>query len=97
LSIFVKLVFLDNAQAYPVRALFIPAYGSFTIKAVRTGTYDVRYRDLSAGGIFRTEPFSLEEKPTDNAIQVSKITMTLYKVPHGNMRTYPISDAEFDG
>jgi hypothetical protein len=90
-DVFVKLVFLDSAQAYPVRVFFIPAFGSFTIKGVRAGNYGVRYRDLSTGGISRTEPFSLKENP----VQYSNITMTLYKVPRGNMQTYAISDAEF--
>ena len=94
-DVFVKLVFLDSAQAYPVRVFFIPAYNSFTVNGIRAGNYDVRYRDLSTGGISRTEQFSLEEIPRDDSIQYSNITMTLYKVPQGNMQTYPISETEF--
>ena len=94
-DVFVKLVYLDSAQAYPVRVFFIPAYNRFTVNGVRAGNYDVRYRDLSTGGISRTEQFSLEEIPRDDTIHYSNITMTLYKVLQGNMQTYAISEAEF--
>jgi len=94
-DVLIKLIFLDSAQAYPVRVFFIPAHGSFTLKGIRPGSYDIRYRDLSTGGIFRTEPFSLEENPKDGVTQYRNITMTLYKVSPGNMKTYPISEAEF--
>ena len=94
-DVFVKLVYLDSAQAYPVRVFFIPAYSSFTLNKVRTGNYDIRYRDLSTGGLLRSEPFSLKETETDRGVQYSNITITLYKVPHGNMHTYSISEEEF--
>jgi hypothetical protein len=90
-DVFVKLVFLDKTQAYPVRVFFIPAHSSYTVNKIRVGTYDVRYRNLSTGGISRTEPFSL----TSDGVEYSNITMTLYKVPRGNMKTYAISETEF--
>ena len=94
-DVFVKLVFLDSAQAYSVRVFFIPAHSSYTVNNVRVGNYDVRYLNLSSGGISRTEPFLLEERETSNGRQYSEITMTLYKVPRGNMKTYDISEEEF--
>ena len=94
-DVFVKLVSLDGAQAYPIRQFYIPAYGSFTLKKVRTGSYDIRYRDLNNGSLSRSEAFSLEEIPTSNGKQYSNITMTLYKVQNGNMQTYGLSETEF--
>lgn len=94
-DVFVKLVSLDGAQAYPVRQFFIPAFGSFTLNKVTAGNYDIRYRDLSNGGLSRSEAFALEETPTYNGVQYSNITMTLYKVQNGNMQTYSLSEAEF--
>lgn len=94
-DVFAKLVSLDGPQAYPVRTFFIPAYGSFTLNKVTAGNYDVRYRDLNTGRLSRSESFNLEEIPTDNGIQYSTITMTLYKVRHGNMQVYELSEAEF--
>ncbi len=94
-DVFVKLVSLDGPQAYPVRQFFIPAYGTFTVRKVNAGRYDVRYRDLSSGGLSRSEAFDLEETPTQGGVQYSNISMTLYKVQHGNMQTYRLSEAEF--
>lgn len=94
-DVFVKLVSLDGPQAYPVRQFFIPGFGNFTIKNVTAGSYDVRYRDLSNGGLSRSEAFLLEEMPTPNGIQFSKLSLTLYKVQNGNMQTYGLSESEF--
>ena len=94
-DVFVKLVSLDSAQAYPVRQFFIPAFGSFTLNKITAGNYDIRYRDLSNGGLSRSEAFALEETATYNGVQYSNITMTLYKVQNGNMRTYSLSETEF--
>ena len=93
-DVFVKLVFLGGSQAYPVRIFYIPAHGSFTLNKVTAGNYDVRYRDLNTGRLSRSEAFSLEEIPTHNRTQYTNMTMTLYKVRHGNMQTYELSETE---
>ena len=94
-DVFVKLVSLDSAQAYPVRQFYIPAFGSFTLNKITAGSYDIRYRDLANGGLSRSEAFNLEEIQTYDGVQYSNITMTLYKVQNGNMQTYGLSEAEF--
>jgi DnaJ domain len=94
-EVFVKLVSLDNPEAYPVRQFYIPALRSITISKVTAGSYDIRYRDLSNGGLSRSAEFNLEEIPTHSGTQFSNITMTLYKVQNGNMKTYGLSETEF--
>lgn len=94
-DVFVKLVSLDSANAYPVRQFYIPAFGNFTLNEVTAGSYDIRYRDLGNGGLARSQEFSLEEIPTYGGTQFSNITMTLYKVQNGNMQTYDLSETEF--
>lgn len=94
-DVFVKLVTLDGPNAYPVRQFYIPAHGSFSLKKVKAGNYDIRYRDLGNGALSRSEAFELTETPTSNGTQFSNITMTLYKVQHGNMQTHRLSEAEF--
>lgn len=94
-DVFVKLVSLDNAEAYPVRQFFIPAHNMFTLKNLKAGSYDMRYRDLDTGGLSRSEAFEVEEITTNMGRQYSNITMTLYKVSHGNMQTYGLSETEF--
>lgn len=94
-DVFVKLVYLGGAEAFPVRMFFVPANSRFTVGKVRTGTYDIRYRDLDSGALARSESFRLEETPTYGGVEYSNITMTLYKVRNGNMQTYAISESEF--
>jgi hypothetical protein len=94
-DVFVKLVSIDGAQAYPVRVFYIPAYGSFALYKIRPGNYDIRYRDLNTGGLSKSESFTLGVPETYGGIQYSNITMTLYKVAHGNMQTYGIPESEF--
>lgn len=83
------------APAQPNLPRYIPAFGSFTLTQVSAGKYDIRYRDLSNGGLSRTECFILDEVDIGGATQYSDLTMTLYKVVNGDMRTYGLSEAEF--
>lgn len=94
-DVFVKLVALNSENAIPVRNFYVPAYQKFTLSNVTAGTYDVRYRDLSTGGLFRTEKFTLTEIRDYRGIEYSTITMTLYKVLNGNMHTYQLAEDEF--
>ena len=94
-DVFVKLVSLDGAQAYPVRQFFIPAFGTFTLEKVTAGSYDVRYRDLTNGGLSRSDAFSIDETTTYEGTEFSRFTMTLYKVRNGNMRTHGLAENEF--
>lgn len=94
-DVFVKLVSIDGEKNFPVRVFYIPQGESFTVTRVSSGRYDIRYDDLSNGTLWRTEPFTLDEKKKSNGVQYSEVTMTLYKVPYGNMQTYPISASQF--
>jgi hypothetical protein len=94
-DVFVKLVSVYGQNTFPVRAFFIPAHSSFTAKNLTAGSYDVRYRDLNSGHLSRSEQFTLEEIKTNDGIQFSDFTMTLFKVRNGNMHTYDLSETEF--
>jgi hypothetical protein len=94
-DVFVKLVSLDGSKAFPVRQFFIPAHDRFMLDHVSPGNYDVRYRDLSSGGLSRSEAFLVEQEPTYDGTQYSSITMTLYKVQGGNFQTYDLAESEF--
>lgn len=94
-DVFGKLVSLDGPNAFPVRTFFIPAHGRFTMNKVMAGNYDIRYRDLNSGHLSRSEPVSLEETVTHEGTRFSNLTMTLYKVRNGNMRTYGLAEDEF--
>lgn len=94
-DVFLKLVWLSNSEAIPARICFIPASSSFTFSTVMAGRYDVRYRDLNTGALSKTEEFTLEETKTYNGTNYSNLSLTLYKVAHGNMETETIDESEF--
>jgi hypothetical protein len=94
-DVFVKLVSITSSESYPIRFFYIPAFGKIKVSNVDAGLYDIRYRDLTTGGLARSESFSLEEVATYNGTRYSDITMTLYKVRNGNMQTYGLSESEF--
>lgn len=98
-DVFAKLVSLDNKldnqHALVVRTFFIPAGESFGLQKVNPGKYDIRYQDLSTGGLSRTESFALIETVTYDGIEYSNFTLTLYKVAGGDMATYELPESEF--
>lgn len=94
-DVHVKLVSLNASEAYAVREFFIPAFSRFTASAVRAGSYDVRYRDLTSGALSRSEAFLLEEISRDGGTDYTNLTLTLYKVANGNMQTYPLEESDF--
>jgi hypothetical protein len=94
-DVFVKLVSVGGAAAFPVRSFYIPARGSFTMTNIDAGRYDIRYRDLSSGHLARSEAFTLNETPTSDGTEYSEYTMTLYKVVNGNMQTYDLNENDF--
>lgn len=94
-DIFAKLVCLDDPKAHPVRHIFIPAGGSFTMKKVRPGKYDLRYQDLGNGGLSKTDVFDITENKTYSGVEYSILTLSIYKTAGGNMQHYDISASEF--
>jgi hypothetical protein len=94
-DLFVKLFSLEGSSPVPASAFLIRARDSFTVKEVRAGKYDVRYRNLDSGALSRTDSFNLKEVQIEGGVEFSRLTLTLYKVSHGNMQTHAISESEF--
>lgn len=94
-DVLVKLISLDSINAFPVRTFLIHRGSSFTLEHVTVGNYDIRYRNLDTGHLSRSEQFSLEEIHSHDGVQYTKISITLYKVRSGNMKTYDLSENEF--
>lgn len=94
-DVFVKLVSLDTPAPLPVQVFFIPASSQFTLNKVTPGRYDIRYKNLENGKIFRSEPFNLEQNEDSNDAQFSHATVTLHKVESESVQTYELSEAQF--
>jgi len=91
-AVLVKLFNIDfNSTACYFTIL---AKDRFTVTNLNRGNYDVKYTFYKKG-FSRSEPFYLKEIHNDDGVQYSNITMTLYKVIDGNMRTTDISEDEF--
>jgi len=84
-DVFVKLYDLNGQEPLPVRFFYIPKEDSFSLKDISPGRYDLRYKDLDSGLLFKTDAVAL----SDENGRGRHIKMTLYKV------TYNISVNEF--
>lgn len=98
-SVLAKLVFLDGLSSRPVRTFFVPKGYRFKISGIRPGRYDIRYRALESGILSRTQSFDLAQSDTETysgkSTEYTELTFTLYAVPRGNARVYPLADSEF--
>lgn len=88
----VKLFCLDEPGGKPVRVFFVRAGDRYTVKSVRKGRYDVRYRNLGTGDRFRSEPFALEEIPGREGVRYGTVIVSLYR---GKQKTHPIGEEDF--
>lgn len=93
-DIFMKLYALDSVPPQPVRVFFIRKGEKFKMTSIKAGSYDVRYRDLSYGGLSRIDSFNLKESRESNGIRFSNYTLIL-KARNGNMKSHPMSEQEF--
>ncbi len=94
-DLFVKLVSLNTAPAYPIRFCYVPAHSQFKFEDVTAGLYDVRYRDLSSGVLSKTKEVTLTETRTSNGVEFFHHKFTTYTVRNGNMQVETIDESEF--
>jgi curved DNA-binding protein CbpA len=94
-AMFVKLVRAGEPRSDQSRAFYLPANESFTMKKVTAGRYELHYQDLGDGSRWGSEPFDVTQTPEDDGTSFSRISITLYKVPHGNFDTHSLSASEF--
>ncbi len=77
------------------RHLLVPAHGRFTLEGIQPGTYEIRFRFLGDQTGYASERIVLQETDSLYGTQYDDVTMTLYKVQGGNMRTRPLLKGEF--
>ncbi len=79
----------------PVRAFTINSHDKFVLRNIEAGKYEIRYKCLyenteATQGV-KSQTFDLEETETENGINYSVVSVTLYKVRYGNFKTTEIS------
>ncbi|MGO4761940.1 J domain-containing protein [Cupriavidus sp. 2KB_3] len=93
-DVFLKLVSIEGDAAIPVRTSFVRSGSMFTMENIAPGRYDVRYRSLDSGEIFRSERFDLKEIQEANGTSFANNTLTLYSVM-GKSKSVTITESEF--
>lgn len=93
-DVMVKFYRLDNPPEVS-RIFTIQAGGTFLVKQIKVGTYDIRFRNLKTGNIQKTEPFVFEERRTATGVEYSGYSFTLYTVRSGNAKTQSIDESQF--
>ncbi|MEP7100137.1 MAG: J domain-containing protein [Burkholderiales bacterium] len=94
-DMFVKLVSLDGPTAFPARTFFVAARAHLTLEGLTPGTYELRYRNLASGGLWRSPALILEEIATARGTQHSSMTVRLYTEADGSMKSFALLDTEF--
>jgi curved DNA-binding protein CbpA len=94
-DVLVKLFYLGNRDARPVRTFYIPAKGTFAAERVTAGSYDVRYRDLQSGELSRSDSFYIVETPLRNGVGMTVVSMRLFKLQNGETPLLGLSEENF--
>ncbi|WP_373740886.1 DnaJ domain-containing protein [Neisseria sp.] len=76
-DMFVKLYHVRPERA--VRTFYIPAHGSFTVREIEAGIYDVRFQHLATGKFERTETFDLKDENTPDGGKPPVMAIPLYR------------------
>lgn len=93
-DVYLKLVSTDGARPQPVRTSYVRSGTSFTMENIAPGNYDVRYRSLDTGEIFKSERFELKEIQESTGTSFAKNILSLYSV-EGKSRNVSIPEREF--
>ncbi len=97
-DMFVKLVSLDSAPVQPVRHVYLPAFGRFTVEQLTAGRYDIRYRNLATGALVRSQPVSVQQAKQatpESAEPAAPPSIALHKEASGNMPAQRLVEREF--
>lgn len=95
-AVLVKLYPHGKADAAAARVFSIRAKDSWTENNIRAGTYELRYEDMSTSAFTKTEALTIDEQRVDGGVKFSRLTVTLFKVQNGNMKTQSIAKSEFE-
>src|SRR5437762_9777212 len=95
-DVFMKLFSVGTKTRLLARAFFIPAGQKFVVEPLERGSYDLRYRQLSSGALFKSDPLVFKEVSSDDSIKVTTMAVTIYKTAGGSLPVTAIPDEEFD-
>lgn len=86
----------QNGQRRAVRSVYVRKGESFTIPNLAPGTYVMRYRFSGSDKTYKADDtFQLSETPTETGTTYSKVRVTLYRVPRGNLSVSEVPSDDF--
>ena len=94
-DVFLKLVYLNSAKPFPVRACYLPAHSQFLLTELTPGTYDMRYRNLSTGDYSKTVDFVLGETDAGGGADFSTLNLKLSGADGGKTQKGAIPELEY--
>src|SRR5205814_9683033 len=76
-DVFMKLFSVGTKPRLLARAFFIPAGQNFVVESLERGSYDLRYRQLSSGAMFKSDPLASKEISSEESIKVTTTNVTI--------------------
>lgn len=77
------------------RTFYVRAADTFSAERLDPGTYMMRYRADDSSDVYEAGPFDLEQSQTSYETTASQVSVTLYKVSHGNLSTRRVAPELF--
>jgi len=88
-AIFVKLA-LESQQIQPIRHVYIPEHGSFTIENIRPGSYQLQIEQLADETLYRSDTFSVKQTIMDNKETFSTVKIVLRAPEDANLSLHMV-------
>ena len=90
-SIYAKLYYIGDNMKEVARAFTVKKGDKFVLENLSAGSYELHCRDLATAKLYKTDTLVLDE--TDK--KSTDMTVILYGVTNGNLKTYPIDSRSF--
>jgi hypothetical protein len=78
-DVYLKLYAYRDARSFTVRWVYVKGGDAFTVRDLRPGRYEIRYRDLDNGIVTRSEPFELRENTVAEGTRITAVRIPLVK------------------
>jgi hypothetical protein len=92
-DVFAKLMSAkDGAQ---VRTFYVPAHAAFTLMSLNPGEYDLRFRNLATGRMYKTRAFSMKESRSRLGVEYTTLSLRLTRSGSDGLDATEITDEDF--
>lgn len=94
-NIYIKLAHPNEGKLPGIREAYIPANKKFKMNKIEPGIYMVKYKDVETGCNYKSDFFRVEESKSQQGVEFSDVTLTIYTMYNGNMSFEGLSENEF--